>query len=157
MNITSIMHVSFHTDKFEEMIEFYVNKLGFKTKIVTKAKAYKGKNNYYGELAEIDPEKVIIVYLELVPGQYIELFPKKPNQKENEEWNTRLGYSHYSLLVDNIFDAKEELMKKGVELDTDISKGPSETYKFWIHDPDGNKIEIMQFTEKSYQVVGNIM
>ena len=40
-------------------------------------------------------------------------------------------------------------------IDTPITKGPSETYQMWLHDPDGNKFEIMQFTDKSIQVVGN--
>lgn len=157
MNITGIMHVSFYTDQLDKMRDFYENKLGFKPKIVTKAIAYKGRKNYFGEIAEIDPEKIVIVYDEIISGQYIELFPKKPNQKAKEPANYRLGYAHFSLLVDDIFEAKEELLKKGIELDTDITKGPSETYKLWIHDPDGNMIEIMQFTEKSYQIVGNIM
>ncbi len=26
----------------------------------------------------------------------------------------------------------------------------------WVHDPDGNKFEIMQYTDKSFQVVGHI-
>ncbi len=157
MAITGIMHVSFYTDNMEEMCDFYENKLGFKMKIKTKAKAYAGKKNYYGELAEKDPEKVIIVYFEIAPGQFIELFPKRAGQTEHEEWNTRVGYSHYSILVDDIFETEQEFKSRGIEIDTEISKGPSETYKFWIHDPDGNKIEVMQFTGQSYQIVGNIM
>ena len=26
----------------------------------------------------------------------------------------------------------------------------------WIHDPDGNRIEIMQYTDESFQITGNI-
>ena len=50
----------------------------------------------------------------------------------------------------------EQLVAAGVVPDTEISKGPSETYQFWVSDPDGNKFEIMQFTDKSYQVVGHV-
>ncbi|MCM3600429.1 VOC family protein [Robertmurraya korlensis] len=46
-------------------------------------------------------------------------------------------------------------MAAGITIDSDISKGPSETYQLWIQDPDGNKIEIMQYTENSLQVKGN--
>ena len=28
------------------------------------------------------------------------------------------------------------------------------TWQMWSHDPDGNKIEFMQYTEKSFQLVG---
>lgn len=34
--------------------------------------------------------------------------------------------------------------------------GQSETWQMWIHDPDGNKFEIMQYTDKSLQHHGNI-
>lgn len=36
------------------------------------------------------------------------------------------------------------------------TKGPSETWQFWSHDPDGNYFEVMQFTDKSYQINGHI-
>ena len=151
------MHVSFFTDQMDAMRDFYTDRLGFKTRIVTKAKAYFGREGHFAKLAESDPEKVIIVYLEAAPGQFIELFPKAEGQKAAPEYNSTLGYSHFSLLVDDIFEAREELAEKGVQIDTEISKGPSETYKFWIRDPDGNRIEIMQFTERSYQIVGHLM
>ena len=158
MNFKSVMHVSFYTDHMDEMRDFYENKLGLKAKIVTKAKLYKGLNRgYYSQIAETDPEKVIIVYIEIAPGQFIELFPKNEGQEEHDEWNQRLGYSHFALLVDDIEHTREELISRGVEIDTPISKGPSETYQMWVHDPDGNKFEIMQYTDKSFQIVGHIM
>lgn len=157
MQFKSIMHVSFFTDNMEGMRDFYENKLGLKPKIETRAKVYKGLNRgKYSEIAEIDPERVIIVYIEIAPGQFIELFPKKEDQGPHDEWNQNLGYSHFALLVDNIYNTREELIANGVEIDSDISKGPSETYQMWIHDPDGNKFEIMQYTDKSLQVIGNV-
>ena len=157
MQFKSIMHVSFFTDNMEGMRDFYENKLGLKPKIETRAKVYKGLNRgKYSEIAEIDPERVIIVYIEIAPGQFIELFPKKEDQGPHDEWNQNLGYSHFALLVDNIYNTRDELIANGVEIDSDISKGPSETYQMWVHDPDGNKFEIMQYTDKSLQVIGNI-
>lgn len=158
MDFKSMMHVSFYTEHMDEMRDFYENKLGLKAKIVTKAKLYKGLNRgYYSEVAETDPEKVIIVYIEIAPGQFIELFPKAEGQEPHDEWNQRLGYSHFALLVDDIHQTRKELIERGVEIDTPISKGPSETYQMWVHDPDGNRFEIMQYTEKSFQIVGNLM
>jgi len=63
-----------------------------------------------------------------VSGQFVEFFPK----------------------------GHEQLVAAGVVPDTEISKGPSETYQFWVSDPDGNKFEVIQFTDKSYQVVGHV-
>lgn len=157
MKFNSIMHVTFFTDQMDVMRDFYENKLGLPVKIVTKAKSYLGLNRgVYSQIAEIDPERVIIVYIEIAPGQFIELFPKNEGQGPHDAWNANLGYSHYALLVDDIYATKEELERNGVAIDTPISKGPSETYQMWVHDPDGNKFEIMQYTEKSYQVVGHI-
>lgn len=158
MKFKSIMHVSFFTDQMEVMRDFYENKLGLKPKVITKAKAYLDReNSAYHQIALKDPEKIIIIYIEIAPGQFIELFPKNEGQGPAAKPNQNLGYSHFALLVDDIYATKDELMARGVEIDTPISKGPSGTYQMWIHDPDGNKFEIMQYTKDSYQVVGHIM
>lgn len=158
MKFNALMHVTFFTSRLQEMMDFYQNVLGGTLKIATKAKLYKGADgSHYGSVAEIDPERIIIVYIELAPGQFIELFPSEPGQKPHSEWNEEIGYSHFALTVDDIFTARSELEARGLEFDTEISKGPSETYQMWAHDPDGNRFEIMQFTDKSFQVIGNIM
>lgn len=158
MEFKSIMHIAFYTDQMDEMIDFYVNKLGLKTKIITRASLYKGLNRgYYSEVAETDPDKIIIVYIEIAPGQFIELFPRMEGQEEHDEWNQRVGYSHFALLVDDIQQTREEFIQRGITLDTEISIGPSQTYQMWAHDPDGNKFEIIQYTEKSFQLIGSIM
>ncbi len=157
MEFKSIMHISFYTEHIDEMRDFYENKLGLTPKIVTKAKTYKGLNRgLYSEIAEIDPERVIIVYLELAPGQFIELFPKEKGTIEYAEGKKKQKYSHFALLVEDIFKTRDEFIEKGIEIDSNISKGPSETYQMWSHDPDGNLFEVLQYTENSYQVVGHI-
>lgn len=158
MKFNTLMHVTFFTNQLQEMMDFYQNVLGGTLKIVTRAKLYKGTgSSLYGSVAESNPDRIIIVYIELAPGQFIELFPSEPNQKPHSEWNEEVGYSHFALTVDDIHVAREELEARGLRFDTEISKGPSETYQMWAHDPDGNRFEIMQFTDKSFQVIGNIM
>ena len=156
MEAKSIMHVSFFTDNMDKIRDFYENKLGFKAKMIIRYKMYKGMNRgYFSEMAKTNPEDIAILYIEVAPNQFIEFFPKREGQlPHRKEWNENVDYSHYAILVDDIFAAKDELLKAGVELDTDIRKGPTETYQFWISDPDGNKLEIMQFTENSLQVKG---
>lgn len=157
MKFSSLMHVSFFTDQMEAIRDFYEKKLGIKPKMIVRFGAYKGsQNRLFGPMAETHPDDICIIYFEIAPGQFVEFFPKFPGQSEDRfAWNSVLGYSHFGLLVEDIFQAKEELIAAGVEIDTDISKGPSETYQLWIHDPDGNKIEVMQYTENSLQVKGN--
>lgn len=156
MKFNSIMHVSFFTDKMEEIRDFYENKLGCKAKMIVRYGAYKGsKIAMFAAKAETNPDDIFIIYFEIAPGQFIEFFPKMEDQGPHDSWNKNLGYSHFALLVDDIFKTKEELLAAGIAIDSDISKGPSETYQMWIHDPDGNKFEIMQYTENSLQVKGN--
>lgn len=134
-----------------------MNRLGLKKKAVVKYGVYLDRDDRPAmqQIARQDPERIFNIYIEITPDQFIELFPAREGQKPHTEFNANIGYSHFALLVDDIFKTKEELVKAGVALDTDISKGPSETYQMWLHDPDGNKFEIMQFTENSLQVKGN--
>ncbi|KUP25914.1 VOC family protein [Paenibacillus sp. DMB5] len=156
MEFKSIMHVSFFTDQMEVVRDFYENKLGLKPKMIVRFGAYKGSNNpMFSKKAETHPDDICIIYFEIAPGQFIEFFPKMGDQGPHGKWNQNLGYTHFGLLVDDIFKTKEELLAAGISLDNDISKGPSETYQMWVHDPDGNKIEIMQYTENSMQLKGN--
>lgn len=156
MEFNSLMHIAFFTNQMDKMQEFYCEKLGLKKKVEIKYGVYLERDDRPAmqKIAKEDPDRIFNIYIELAPGQFIELFPTDAEKKEAPGANDP-GYSHFALLVDDIFATKEELLKAGVEIDTDISKGPSETYQMWIHDPDGNKFEIMQYTENSIQVKGN--
>lgn len=159
MKLSSVMHIAFFTDRMDEMIDFYTNKLGGTVKVLTRYNAYRGRTDrpVQAAIAESDPNRIVNVYIELAPGQFIELFPKEEGQAEHTApWNSELGYSHFAVTVDDIHAAASDLEATGVTLDTSLSKGPSGTWQFWVHDPDGNKFEVMQYTEDSYQLVGHI-
>lgn len=158
MLFESIMHIAFYTDRMDEMIEFYSKKLDAKIKYVTRFSAYINRDDrpHFQKIAKEDPNRIFNVYLEICPGQFIELFPKTYDQVEDVGWNTRLGYTHFALLTTDIFKTKADLLARGLVSFTELSKGPSETWQIWYKDPDGNCFEIMQFTEKSLQVVGNV-
>lgn len=153
----SIMHVSFYCKNFDAMVDFYSNKLGGKIKSIVRYGEYVGVKNRPVETAigEKDPDRMYYIYIELADGQFIELYPAKPEQLEHVKFNEHVGYSHFALLVEDINEARKNLLDAGVPVDTQISIGPSGTYQMWIHDPDDNRIEVMQFTDKSYQVVGH--
>lgn len=158
MTFNAIMHVTFFTHQMEEMRRFYTEVLGGEVKIVTRAYLYKDHSKKrYADIAETDPNRIIIMYIEIAPGQFVELFPAEESQLPHPAWNSEAGYSHFALTVDDIHATRAELEARGLAFDTEISKGPSETYQMWAHDPDGNKFEVMQYTEKSFQLVGNIM
>ena len=160
MKFNDVMHVAFYTDKMDEMIDFYHNKLGGEVKVLVRFKVYAGREDrpMQAKIAAEDPERIFNVYIELAPNQYIELFPRMDGQLDRDDtpWNGRMGYSHFALTCDDIFATRDAFVAAGITPDTEISKGPSETYQFWVSDPDGNKFEVMQFTDASYQVVGHI-
>jgi catechol 2,3-dioxygenase-like lactoylglutathione lyase family enzyme len=157
MQFNSIMHVAFYTEHLDEMLDFYVNKLGLRKKAEVKYGIYLDRPDRPAlqKIAQIDPERVFYIYLEIAPGQFLELFPPQEGQKPHTGWNECLGYSHFGLLVEDIFQTREQLRQVGITPDTEISLGPSGTYKMWLHDPDGNKFEVMQYTEDSLQLKGN--
>ena len=154
----SVMHIAFFTDNMDEMIRFYTEVLGATVKVRTTYRSYLDRDDRPRQqrIARKDPDRIFNVYLELAEGQFVELFPKNEGQADDVGWNQRLGYSHYALLVDDIFKVRDDLSARGMKCDTEISKGPSGTYQMWAHDPDGNKFEIMQFTEDSYQIKGHM-
>lgn len=153
---TNIMHVAINTDHIEEEIEFYTKKLGGILKYQVTYEIYLDRDDRPEQqaIAKKEPNKIFNAYVELAPGQFLEFFPKKEGQTDDVPFGSRLGLFHFGLLTENIFDKRKELEEKGVIFDTEISKGPSGTYQMWTHDPDGNKFEIMQYTEESFQLKG---
>lgn len=158
MLFNNLMHIALYTDQMDEMLDFYKNVLGAEEKVVVKYKTYLHRDDrpYMQSIARKTPEAVFNVYLEIAPDQFVEFFPKAESMVADGEWNSRAGYNHFALTVDDIHATRAELERRGLTFDTEISKGPSGTYQMWAHDPDGNRFEIMQYTEESYQVVGHI-
>lgn len=150
------MHIALFTRQMDEMIKFYTEKLGAEVKYKATLRGYLDRDDRpeMQAAARMNPDAVLNVYLEIAPQQFLEFFPANPAMAEDAAWNSRLGYSHFAVMVDDIFEAYEEFMGKGVPIDNPPSKGPSETWQFWCTDPDGNRFEVMQYTEKSYQLVG---
>ena len=157
MEFKSLMHISFYTANYEAMRDFYVNKMGLKEKLIVRYKEYLGNEDrpLYNEIAQVDPERIFYTYIELAPNQFIEIFPELKQDREAVFKKQIPGYSHFALVVDDIYQIREEFILRGITPDTEISKGPSGTYQLWFHDPDGNRFEVMQYTETSYQIVGH--
>ena len=134
MKFNEVMHLSFYTDQMDKMRDFYENKLGLKAKIIMRYGAYLGQKSRgaWAKKAITDPDGIAYIFIELAPGQYL------------------------ALMVDDIFEARKELIEAGIEIDIEPNKGQSETWQMWIHDPDGNKFEIMQYTDLSLQHQGNV-
>lgn len=157
MKFNSLMHVNIVADNWDQMIDFYENKLGLKKKIEVKYKEYLNRPDRpeQQKIAQTDPEPVMYAYFEIVLGQFIEMFPNT-DLPHHVEWYKRTGLNHFSLTVDDIHEAYDEFKKAGIHIIIEPSKVPSETWQFWAEDLDGNHFEVQQFTDKSYQKIGHI-
>lgn len=129
---TGIGHVAFYIKDLERSLDFYCQKLGFR------------------EAFRLEREGVPspwIVYLQVAPGHFIELFPH--GSGENRSRGSHVGYNHFCLQVDNIHSTLLELKARGLEISGEPIKGMDNNWQYWITDPDGNAIELMQIMPDS--------
>lgn len=162
MNIKQFGHIAFNCKNQKKSVEFYRDILGCKEKFsftyadfmeMMKNSPYKIPSATY-KIIEKKKDKPWLTYLEFGDGIFVELFDQVGAFLPHPALPVHLNYQHFAIIVDDIRQTKAELVSKGVHIDTDISFGPDMTYQMWIHDPDGNKIEIMQYTDESFQLVG---
>lgn len=161
MEIKQFGHISFNCKNLEKSIAFYCDILGCKRKFslyysdligIIKNSGYKVPGIAF-KFLEGRKNKVWLTYIEIADGVFIELFDQIGAVLSHKSLPIHTNYQHFALIVDDIYETKKELISKGIKIDTDISMGPDFTYQMWIHDPDGNKFEIMQYTDKSMQIV----
>jgi len=130
-----IGHYAIRTRDIDQSLHFYKEILGFQ------------------EAFRLNDEKgdPWIIYLFIVPGQFIELFlnGKVPQDHSSEV----IGITHICLEVANADQACELLRSKGAPIDKEVAFGRSQAKQFWTHDPDGNPIELMELPPESQQAM----
>ncbi len=154
MKIKTIAHAAYFVSDMQASLRFYCDCLGFEksfTMAVPDPETLDDPPADFLAFCERFHGKPWIEYLKIRDGQFVELFYPLTDQHRNTD--SGIGYNHLSLEVDDIFAAAMELKVKGIELTSSITMGPDNTYQVWMADPDGNRIELMQYTEKSFQVL----
>ena len=164
MIVQANSHLGFYCRDLDRSVKFYEEILGCREKF----------SLYYGDMIPEDPEDLPkmpeevrtkldavrdvrwIVYLEWKDGYFIELFNELDAWKENPFDPEKYGYTHFSFVVDDIHAFYQELIGKGAGDCIDIvpQLNCDHTWALWFHDPDGNRIEVHQYTDRSFQVVG---
>ena len=127
--IKGLAHVCFIVSDLDRSTSFYRDKLGL-------SPAFDFINNECERFG---------VYLQAGGRCFLELFLGKLSKKAK-----RQAYHHLCLEVDDLAATVEELREAGVEA-TEPSMGSDNTWQAWISDPDGNEIELHQYTPQSKQ------
>ena len=84
-------------------------------------------------------------YLEIVPGQYIEIF-----QRAELPAKANGPLEHFCLEVDDLELVRRRLAENGYETTQKIL-GADQSWQLWATDPGGVKIEFHQYTVRSLQ------
>jgi len=138
--VTRLAHLCLKTDRLNEMIVFYRDVLGLPIKFDLKNDA--GVSFGY--------------YFDLGNRTFLEIFD---HQLAAKQWNhpadplerpKAMHYAHFCLESPDLEKLKVALLAKGLKT-TDIKTGMDGSLQMWTGDPDGNAIEIMQYTPNSLQ------
>jgi lactoylglutathione lyase len=137
--IKQLAHLCFYTDRPQEMLDFYHKKLGMKIKFTF--------NNNAGE--------PFGWYIDCGNLTFIEIFDQKG---AIEKWGGNIAslkqgnrYQHLCLEVDHIEDFTEILKAKDIPINP-VILGLDFSKQAWLKDPDGNSVELMEYTMKSLEL-----
>jgi lactoylglutathione lyase len=139
--ITGIGHVAFRVTSLQRALDFYCNKLGF-------SEAFR--------LEQEGQPSPWIVYVQIAPGSFIELFPDSQDAPGTIPARDSLAsYKHVCLLVNDLSATLHELTARGLEIPGSPKQGLDSNLQYWINDPDGNPIELMQIMSTSPQAAAD--
>ena len=124
-------HVCFMVSDKEKVADFYCNQLGLK-----KMFEQSFPNTEFSA-----------IYVRIAQGQFLELIGNFPKGEKSQT-----GFGHLCLHVDDIYDAHKELTEKGLT-PTAVEMGAARCLKFYLDDPEGNTLEIMQLLPDSLQTI----
>lgn len=164
----AVSHVGFNVRDIEKSLHFYCDILGCREKFTLTygdmADDIERENNamgkkipFYVSAFRKQADRKWSVYVQL-PGceSFLELFDQMGVKKRKAATHMDMGFTHFSLEVNDIHAFRQNIKDRGGRdyLDTDIKRGLDNTLQMWMHDPDGNRFEIMEYTSESYQLVG---
>jgi lactoylglutathione lyase len=131
IRVLSISHWALNVRDMKSSFAFYCDLLGFK--------------HVHGYEREGKPW---IEYVKVAKNQFIELF----YPGENMDFYADLtSFNHLCLQVRDIRQIEKVLNEAGWPIDVPPKQGKDLNWQMWSHDPDGNKIELMQINPESLQ------
>ena len=131
--VNGIAHTALTVSDMEASLTFYERALGFE-------RAFEMHDQN---------DRPHIVYVYAGGGQFIELFYAKPGQEKTQGG---IGFNHLCFSVPDIQAVADRIVASGYSLDVPPKTGRDRNRQCWTHDPDGNRIELMQLSEDSRQM-----
>jgi len=129
--IRGLAHICFTVHDLEASLAFYRDGLGL-------APAFDFTNEKGERFG---------VYLHAGQRTFVELFAGSPAATAEDQ-----SYEHFCIEVDNLDATLAALAARGIEA-TPKKLGSDRSWQAWIRDPDGNRIELHEYTAKSKQNV----
>jgi catechol 2,3-dioxygenase-like lactoylglutathione lyase family enzyme len=129
--ITGIGHAAFRVRDLARSLHFYCDLLGME-------RAF-----------DIDRDgKPWITFVHLGDGQFLELFPE-PETAEDFSGN-KGSYRHIQLEVDDLEKTISAMEARGLpRTGNSPRQGRDGNWQYWLTDPDGNRLELMQMMPDS--------
>lgn len=121
-----IGHIALRVRNMEETLAFYCDILGAEVAF---------------EMRDRDSNPWII-YVKVHDGQFIEFY--YGGKTEPSTVRDATGLVHFCLEVDDIHETAARIKANGGVLESEPIQGVSKNYLFFVKDPDGNMIEIME-------------
>lgn len=131
--LTKLGHVALRVRDLEESARFYTDILGLRR---------------VHDMPDAEG-KPWLVFIEVVRGDYIELF--RGGEAENKKEKDQAGYEHFCLEVNDIQEIAAHIKGKGVPLSVEPKQGKDGNWQCWVVDPNGYRIEFMQLMPDSLQ------
>lgn len=125
MGIRGLGHVAYKVKDFERSVKWYTQILGLEEAFRT----YR------------DDGTLWIVYLKVNDDNFIELFENPQGEKAE---TPQLGMQHLCLHVDDLRATLEALAQRGHAIAGEPRVGRDGALQYWITDPDGNRLELME-------------
>ena len=137
--IRRLAHLGLYTNDLERLVAFYRDALGLSVKF---------------RFAAADGA-IFGAYVGAGDSTFIEFFDQ---YLAAQQWGGDLApltagnrYGHLCLEVTGLADFRAVLLKRGVSVG-EIRTGMDHSLQAWLADPDGNRIELMEYTHRSAQL-----
>ena len=138
--IRHLAHLCFSTNNLERIAAFYRDNLGLAVKF---------------RFAAAD-QSIFGIYIAAGDTTYIEFFDQRLAALQwggdNAPLTAGNRYGHFCFEVTGLAAFRESLIARGVDVG-EIRTGLDGSFQAWLADPDGNRIELMEYTHRSAQLV----